>query len=136
MTYSEYMKSSKERDEKFFFGESVRHVSNKYITFNHVIDDDTIIINTNNLKTIKGNFVLIVDNDKGVYLKDWQVRPMHNYDLGLDLFCVKLSRKYFKPYTFKFSFDEFSFEKEMTFDDLKEIAASQNELKLANGFLN
>ena len=113
----------------------LQHVSGKYIKFNHVIDDDNIIINTNNVKTIKENFVLIVDKNKAVYLKDWQVRPVHNYDLSLNMYCVKLNRRYFKPYTFRFDFEGFDFEKEVTFDELKEIAATQDELKLAQGWM-
>lgn len=40
---------------------------------------------------------------------------------------VKLNRQYFKPYTFKNDFENMCFEKEETFDDLLELAKSQNE---------
>lgn len=132
---SDYMKANKERDERFFYGESVKHTSNKYFTFDHVIDDDTIIFNTNNIRTIKGNPVLVVDHNKAVYLKDWQIRRVHNYDWGLNTYCVKLNRQYFKPYTFSFDFDDLSFDKEQTFDFLKNIVSTQNGTELAAGWM-
>ena len=121
--YSEYLKNRKEKDLEFFFG-TVTKKSNKYFEYNSIIDDDNIIIITNNIKVLKGNFV-IVDNNKGVYLKDWQVRPVHNYYTGMNAFAVKLNRNYFKPYTFRFNFDDMAFEQEDTFDSLKECAATQ-----------
>lgn len=122
--YSEYLKNRKEKDLEFFFG-TVTKKSNKYFEYNSIIDDDNIIIITNNIKVLKENFVMIVDNNKGVYLKDWQVRPVHNYYTGMNAFAVKLNRNYFKPYTFRFNFDDMAFEQEDTFDSLKECAATQ-----------
>ena len=132
--YSEYIKSVKDKDLEFFFGD-VNKKSNKYFTYNSVIDDDNIIIITNNIKTIKGNLVLLVDNNKGVYLKDWQVKTVHNYYNGMSGYAVKLNRKYFKPYTFRFDFEDMAFEKEDTFDSLKAIAETQTEA-IALGSLN
>lgn len=123
--YSEYIKSRKEKDLEFFFGE-VTKKSNKYFEYNSIIDEDNIIIITNNIKTIKGNMVMIVDNNKAVYLKDWQVRRVHNFYNGVSAFAVKLNRKYFKPYTFRFDFEDMVFEQEETFDSLKECAAEQS----------
>lgn len=120
--YSEYIKSRKEKDLEFFFGE-VTKKSNKYFEYNSIIDEDNIIIITNNIKTIKGNMVMIVDNNKAVYLKDWQVRRVHNFYNGVSAFAVKLNRKYFKPYTFRFDFEDMAFEQAETFDSLKECAA-------------
>lgn len=116
----------KDKDLEFFFGK-VTKKSNKYFNYNPIIDDDNIIIITNNIKVIKGNYVLIVDNNKGVYLKDWQVKPVHNYYNGMSGYAVKLNRKYFKPYTFKFEFEDMAFTQEDTFDSLKECAATQTE---------
>lgn len=123
--YSEYIKSRKEKDLEFFFGE-VTKKSNKYFEYNSIIDEDNIIIITNNIKTIKGNMVMIVDNNKAVYLKDWQVRRVHNFYNGVSAFAVKLNRKYFKPYTFRFDFEGMAFEQAETFDSLKECAAEQS----------
>lgn len=132
---SEHVKTLKEKAEKQFFGESIQHVTNQYIKFDHVIDDDTIIINTNNVIMVKGSPVLVVANNKGVYLKDWQVRRMHNFYQGIDLYCVKINRSFFKPYTFRTDFEDISIEGEDTFDSLKQIAATQNEMALAYGFM-
>lgn len=105
-SYSDYLKERKSKDLKYFFGEDVKMISNKYFKFTYVIDNDNIILITNNIKIIKGNYVLLVDNNKGVYLKDWQVRPVHNFYNDMSAYAVKLNRKYFKPYTFKFNFED------------------------------
>lgn len=125
--YSEFIKGQKEKDMKFFFGEDYKKTSNKYFKFKRVIDEDNIILITNNIKVIKGNYVLIVWDNKGVYLKDWQVRKVHNYYNDIVAYAVKLNRKYFKPYEFKFEFNDFVFEKESTFDSLYEVAKIQEE---------
>lgn len=118
------------KDNDFFFGEgNYRYTSNKYFNFNHTPDSDNIIIATNNIKTIKGNPVLIVGNNQAVYLKDWQVRQVHNYDEGINTNLVKLNKKYFKPYTFKSDFSDYSFGKSDTFDSLQKVAKKQNKTK-------
>lgn len=122
---NEYIKDAKEKNLEYFFG-NIHHTSNKYFTFNRVKSDDEIILITNNIHQIKDSLVLIVDNNKAVYLKDWQVRGVMNYYEEVYAFAVKLSRKYFKTYTFKNDFDFVGFEKEDTFDSLLEVAKSQD----------
>lgn len=135
--FSDYMKARAEKENDKFFGEGNRkRVSNKYYTYKHVIDNDNIIINTKNVKAIKDSWTLIVDNNKAVYLRDFQVREAHNWnELGDDFYIVKLNRKYFKTYTFKSGFEGFSFEKENTFDDLMAVAIEQDRenMPVANG---
>lgn len=135
--YSNFIKSMNEKDEKWFFGDSVEHTSNKYFKFNRIVDENNIIILTNNIKVLKGNYVLLVDNNKGVYLKDWQVRKVHNFDYGVNTYAVKLNKNYFKPYTFNFNFDDMAFEKEDTFETLVEVANEQNaeNVKVAKGWM-
>lgn len=123
--YSDYLKERKSKDLKYFLGEDIKMISNKYFKFTHVIDNDSIILITNNIKIIKGNYVLLVDNNKGVYLKDWQVRPVHNFYNSMSAYAVKLNREYFKPYTFKFNFEDMAFEEEQSFDCLLDIAKKQ-----------
>ena len=119
-------KLAKERDIKFFFGDVLK-ITNEYFEFIRYKDDNNIVILTNNIKTIKGSFVLVVDIDKAVYLKDWQVRQVYNYFHDITCYAVKLNRQYFKPYQFSFEFDGFGFEKEDTFDDLVEVAKEQDK---------
>lgn len=64
----DYIKQQKEKDIERFFGK-VNHTSNKYFTFNRIINDDEIIIITSNIKIIKDTPVLVVGNNKAVYLK-------------------------------------------------------------------
>ena len=102
------------------------------------MDNDNIIINTNNVKKIKDSFVLIVGNREAVYLKDWQVRGVHNYsDICSNFYLVKLNRNYFKPYSFRNEFNDFCFDNTESFDDLMECAREQDEagMKVAKGFM-
>lgn len=127
--YSEFLKNQKEKDMNFFFGEgNWEKTSNKYFEFKRVLNNDEIIIVTNNVKMIKGNYVLLVDNNKVIYLKDWQIRKIHNFYQEIDCYVVKLNRKYFKTYTFSFNFEDYAFEKEETFDSLLEAAKEQEIL--------
>ena len=45
--------------------------------------DDEIIIITSNIKIIKDTPVLVVGNNKAVYLKDWLIREVRNYNLDI-----------------------------------------------------
>lgn len=131
--YSDFLKDMKENQINKFFGE-VKNTSNKYFKFNHILNEDEIIIVTGNVKFIKDNFVLVVGNNKVVYLKEWNIVRVHNYDLGLNAYAVKLNRKYFKTYTFKSDFEDFYFEKDDTFESLIEIAKEQNDTEIALGW--
>ena len=138
-SFGDYMKARAEKEDDFFFGAGNREKnSNKYFTFKHVLDNDNIIINTNNVKKIKDSLVLIVGNREAVYLKDWQVRGVHNYsDICSNFYLVKLNRKYFKPYSFRNEFNDFCFDNTESFDDLMECAREQDEagMKVAKGFM-
>ena len=81
--YSDYIKSLKENFKTKFFGE-VTNWSNKYFTFNHILDDDNIIVFTKNVKTIKGSPALIVGRNKAIFLKDWLVIGVRNYEIGFE----------------------------------------------------
>ena len=133
----------KKREMDFMYGEgNWKPISNKRYAVKHVKNDDEININTNNVKRIKDNYVLVVGNNQAVYLKDWQVSPIHTWNsdekYGENTYSVKLNRKYFKPYTFRFNFDDFSFDKPDTFDDLLQTAREQDErgVPIALGHMN
>lgn len=114
--------------ENKFYG-AVNHTSNKHFTYNPILDEDNIIIRTNNIRRFKDSLVLVVGNNKVVYLKDWQVRQVIfklNRD-WLKTFVVKINRNYFKMYSWKSDFTDFYFEKDNDFDSWKEIASSQTE---------
>lgn len=112
----DYIKQQKEKDIERFFGK-VNHTSNKYFTFNRIINDDEIIIITSNIKIIKDTPVLVVGNNKAVYLKNWLIREVRNYNLDIYDYAVKLNRKYWKVCTFK------DWEKGISIDDsIKTVA--------------
>lgn len=116
-----------------FFGD-VHKVTNKYFEIkSQNPSDDEAIVFTNNVTFIKGNPVLITDNNKGVYLKDWNIlqasldfpdESTHNI---INTYAVKVNRKYFKEYTFRTDFEGISFDKALTFDSIKKIAKQQEK---------
>lgn len=119
------IKAMKEKQLVKFFG-NVRHISNKYFRFTHRIDEDNIIINTNNVRFVKGSPVLAVGNNDGVYLKEWNVKTAHNRDSGMNFYVIKLSRQYFKTYTFGRAFKDVDIPQTLSFDDLLRIAEEQD----------
>lgn len=132
-SYAEFMKERANRDREFFFGAgNFKKVSNQYAEFKRVLDNDNVIIFTTNIRVINGNFVLIVGNNKAVYLKEWQLKIASSWDMDISGYVVKLNRNYFKPYTFRSEFNGVMFSKDETFDDIYEIAQEQeaNNLKL------
>jgi hypothetical protein len=135
--YSEFLKKVKEQNKEKFFP-NYKNISNKYFTFDHYVNDDEIVIITSNIITVKGSPVLVVGNNKVVYLKDFCIQAVHNYDLGINTYAVILKRQFFKVYTFKNDIEGFSFEKEESFDDLIEVAKEQDaaDMKIAIGHMN
>ena len=127
--YSDYIKDRIEKDKEWFFGE-VHQETNKYFKFKHYISDDEVIVITNNIKHIKGNPVLVVDSNKAVYLKDWQIRKVRNFAEGVYGYAVKLNRNYFKPYTFRSDFEDMMFDEENTFDTMVQTAKQQDEVNM------
>lgn len=127
-SFSEAIKDAGEKNLERFFGE-VRHLSAKYFSFRHVIDDDNIIVNVKNVVTVKGSPVLAVGSCSGVYLKDWLLREAHVCKDGMDedFWCVKLNRKFFKVYTFKSPLTEDALEDTLTFDEWMQVARLQDE---------
>jgi len=114
------------------FYPEIKKISNQYFTFNHIIDNDTIIVITNNVKFLKGNPVLIIANNKGIYLKQWQIDSVKvGQREWVSAYAVKLNRNFFKPFTFNFDFDDFAFSQEDSFESLLEISKTQNEKEIS-----
>lgn len=124
-------KTTNEQVQKqvYFWGD-IKWRTNKYFEFKRVIDEDNIIIVTKNITEVKDSLVLIVDNDKVVYLKPWQVQPIMNYHAGVYAFAVKLNRNFMKTYQFKRPFEEVYFKEEDTFDTLLESAKEQDRVNM------
>ena len=108
-----------------FFGKVLQR-SNKYFIPDQINDEDNAIIKTNNITVVKDSIVMVTGNNTAIYLKDWQVRRIFDKELG-EMYAVKINRNYFKEYTFKTNFSEFSFDKKDTFDSLWETAKKQHE---------
>lgn len=131
--FVEWQKEKHKRELDRFFSGGIRKVSNQYYKFNNYIDDDNVIVVTRNIKLIKGNPVMLIGNNKAVYLKDWQLKPVSTWseDYGTEEgFAVKLNRNYYKPYTFKEHFHGYYFNDEdelNSFDDVVKLAREQQD---------
>lgn len=100
------------------------------VSFKHVLDDDTIILGTLDVKKINDNPVLIVGGHSAVYLKDFNVRPVKVNGMALNL--VKLQRDHFKVYKFKRPFDGYGYATtDLGFDDLVDFAREQDRTGIA-----
>lgn len=131
--FVEWQKEKHKRELDRFFSGGIRKVSNQYYKFNNYIDDDNVIVVTRNIKMIKGNPVMLIGNNKAVYLKDWQLKSVSTWDKDYgtqDGFAVKLNRNYYKPYTFRERFDGYYFNDDdelNSFDDVVKLAKEQQE---------
>ena len=136
--FVEWKKEEHRREIERFFGGKGEHIYKKTYKFDHVIDDDNVVITTNNLQFVKDGLALIVGKNKAVFLKNWQARHTTINDpnwgkLGTNL--IKLNRNYFKVYTFKNNFEDIVIEdgEEMTnFDDVLKLAKEQDSYSKKN----
>lgn len=138
---SNYIKARKEKDKDFFFGAgNWRNLTNKYIAYKSVLNDDEIIIRTSNIKFFKGCPVLIVGSNDVVYLKDWQVKAAHAWepDFKEDFYIVKINKKYFRTYHFENPVFGFESMENQDFEHLLDVAKEQEESKMliALGHMN
>lgn len=101
---------------------------NGRISWKRFIDNDNVIIATNNIKFLPGFRVpvLAIANNKIVYLNLENMLPIKFDALGLESYALKLSRSSFVPEEVGFEFEDIFFEKETTFDDIVEIAKEQD----------
>lgn len=106
MNVADSLKTPERRKLEKFFGKDLKFTSNNYFTFRSFINRDTVIVLTNNVKYIHNNPVLIIAKNKGVYLKEWQLREVKNIKEGIQCYAVSLKREYFKSYEFNFEFND------------------------------
>ena len=124
--YGGFTTEVRDQEKERFFGDR-RFVTSKFFTFEHVLDDDNIIVVTDAVKMLRnGSIVLIVGNQEAVYLKEWQIWKVTGYYGEFDGWAVKLCRDYFKPYRFNKPFPGVFFRQPDTFDNLKATARGQN----------
>lgn len=123
------MKSGNFPNKDDFFG-NTRKVSNQYIKIEkQILDDDTVIVYTSNVTSVKGSPVLIVGDKEAVYLKnnDYRLVTRDSGAMLTDTFAVKI-HKGFKKYTFRNNIsDQISIDKSMTFADFRKLAEEQQK---------
>ena len=94
--------------------------------------DGEIIVFTANVRLYKGSPVLVVGNNKLIFINASAIRKgitmSREEETIAEGFIVKLNKDNFKKiYSFKHDFDGFAFDKEDTFESLSEIAKKQND---------
>lgn len=90
--------------------------------------ENEFTIFTENVRLYKGSPVLVVGNNKVVFIRACDVkkaRASENEETIADGFVVRINPKYFKNYTFKNDFEDFCFEKEDTIEDLLNASKEQ-----------
>lgn len=107
------------------------------ISYRSILDNDNIILRTENICYLDSNdspttqYILMVGNNRGVYLKGNQVQRITYFDNKNNAkrqYLVKLNRNYFKVYYFKYLKAATNFITEDNFDDLYEEARIQESL--------
>lgn len=125
------------KNNDFFFGENNWNRDESYrYRFTQAIDNDNIIVVSKNIVWVKGNPILLISNQRGVYLKDWQIRTVYKdpFTSELPKYVIKLNRKFFKVYTFSNSIGE-CYDNYTTFDDFLSLARQQEKEKKLYGFV-
>lgn len=98
---------------------------NGKVTYKHFINNDNIIVETTCVHQLDNkHWVLVVYNDKVVYLQPWQKLLLEKN--GKPVYAVKLCRDYWKTYKFSKAFAGFTFKQEVTFDSLVKLAQKQD----------
>lgn len=127
---SDKLKTNQRKNMEHFYGPSLKMTSGNYFHFNSVLNNDEIILLTNEVKNIKGKPVLMLSKKTGIYLKEWQIRKVCNYQKGINCYAVKLNRNFFNPYSFSINFEEVQ-NNFNTFDDICECVKEQNQENLS-----
>lgn len=132
--YNHFKEQGKRELEEFFGRGNTRKISNQYRTYNPVLDNDNIILATNNIKSYRGKdgemkHVLLTGPKQGVFLNPGDLKNvvMNDGQSYYETTLAKISRDRFKPYTFKEEHKGFLFDKNESFDDLLDIAKSQDD---------
>lgn len=117
---------------KYVLGDDVQASGKRNDTitwFKQIIDEDTFIIVTKNLRRIKGLPVLVLDKNKVLYIKSWTFIAIQDVDTKEEYHAIKLRRHFFRPYTLQSPlYENMGFEHEDTFDSLYQIAMEQDKV--------
>lgn len=104
----------------------------KGVEYKSVIDEDNIIIRTDNIRYINVDEhsvepVLIVSKNKALRLKNWQYKKVSYIKDGkrYSTNIVKLKKQYFNPVWFINEFENVNFSYEDTWDNLYQTAIAQ-----------
>lgn len=129
MGYFAFMNEKDNRERDAFFGKGNWSLNDKKeIIYNPVLDNDNIILRTNNIRIVDNMYVLVIGNDTGIVLKDECVKRAVVSNLGLSTYIVKLNRQSFLDN--RCSYEdiecEFDFDNEEDFGFLLEVASQQN----------
>lgn len=126
--YFENLKTEERLYLERFYGD-IKKSRGQYFYFQKYIDDDNVIILTNDIGKVKDSYVLMTSKNTGVFLKDWQVRQVSNVNEGIKCHAVKLNRNFYKQYNFN-KVIEGKITPKQAFDDCVSIAKEQDQANL------
>lgn len=125
--YSEYLERKKYNSILRFFGEGIEFDNGYVKSFKHYKSDQEVIIITNNVIMINETPVLILGNNKGHYLKWFNIKKLKKFNSTITSYAIKINKEFFKIYEFKNNFEDFYFDNDVSFEDLIEIAKEQDK---------
>ena len=99
------------------------------VRWRHYIDDDNVLIVTDRVYHFgrMGVYALVLNSSVVLFLKNWQITKVKNFEFKENRYAIKLNRNYFKPYQLSFHFNDYeTLEKTLTFDDLVTLAKNQD----------
>ena len=94
------LKSDKRKKLDKFFGQEIHMTSKWSFRFKNVIDNDTVILLTKNIRKVGNKKVLVTGRHSGIFLKDWQILKIHDHKQGINCYAIKINRKYSKSFNF------------------------------------
>ena len=99
------------------------------VRWSHFVDDDNVLIVTDRVYHFgrMGVYALVLNSSVVLFLKNWQITKVKNFEFKENRYAIKINRNYFKPYKLSFFLNDFeTLEKTITFDDLVGLAKSQD----------
>lgn len=122
-------KTKKEQLNDFFGIGNWKHIKGDLYEFKRVIDDENVIVVTNNITFIGDYAFLVVGENKGILLNPKNVWVVHNFKpIHINSFAVKVNKNDFsKVIIFEKEFDDFIYMNDTTFEELLLVSKEQEK---------
>ena len=87
-----YAQQAKDRNDEFFGEGNWYNSSNKYISYRHDVDKDTVIIDTMNVAEVNGKNVFAIADNKYIDIDRSQYKLTRNATRGTSEYAVKVQK--------------------------------------------